>query len=139
MTLYSALEDLASRTLAALPSRLSRLLYLSGLRDARGRYSHWGLNLVHGEEETQRAAAQAHEQVVGEVLRTPLQELEPDAAQASRQAGTPEGVFLQEMQSRSDELMVPEMGPESHKHLSSVLLALSRLAHSKRAAIRRAS
>ena len=139
MTLYSALEDLASRTLMALPGRFSRLLYLAGLRDPRGRYSHWGMNLVHGEDEVQRAAAESHGQVVADVLRTPLQHLELDALHAAQLLGDPSEKILSDMQGDPSPLLTPDAAPETQKHFSSVLMALGRLAQAKRAPIGRAS
>ncbi len=139
MTLYSALEDLASRTLMALPGRFSRLLYLAGLRDLRGRYSHWGLNLMHGEEEVQRAAAESHGQVLADLLRTPLQNLELDAIHAARQHGQSSEKVLSDMQDNPSPLLAPDAGPETQKHFSSVLMALARLARAKHVPIGRAS
>ncbi len=139
MTFYSALEDFAGRTLAALPSRFVRLLYLAGLRDARGGYSHWGLNRIHGEAEMQKAAAESHRHVFADLLQTPLQDLESDAAHASRHQGSSPEKLLSALQQQEQTLLAPDLGPESRKHFSSVLLALARLAQAKSAPTRRAS
>ena len=43
MPLFSASEDFARRTLSAIPGLLSRLAYMTSLRDEQGNYCHWGL------------------------------------------------------------------------------------------------
>ena len=139
MTLYSAIEDLASRTLAALPGRFSRLLYLAGLRHSHGGYSHWGLNRVHGEQEMQRAVQEAHQRLFADVLQTPLQDLHSEVSRPGK-VGTesPERV-LSDLQARESELIAPGAGPESRSHFNSVLLALAHLIQAKNAPTRRAS
>ena len=47
MTLKSIAEDLQQRTLRAVAGFLGKLAYLAGLREADGRYVHWGLGRVH--------------------------------------------------------------------------------------------
>jgi hypothetical protein len=78
MTFFSADDDFVSRTLAAIPGRVARLLYLAGLRNNAGQYEHWGLTRTHGELPAQKAIAKAHTDAFLSVLRTPLAKLAAD-------------------------------------------------------------
>ena len=66
MTLLSALEDLLTKTLGALPGLFAKLEYLASLRED-GRYAHWGLTHVYGEVSATRALVDAHALVSSEV------------------------------------------------------------------------
>ena len=55
MTLKSALQDVKETTLAAVSGLLGKLAYLASLRRGQGRYEHWGMELVHGPESSERA------------------------------------------------------------------------------------
>ena len=75
MTLKSALQDVKETTLAAVSGLLGKLTYLASLRRAEGRYKHWGMELVHGPESSERALKAAHAEIVAGVLRAPLRSL----------------------------------------------------------------
>jgi hypothetical protein len=125
MALLTALDDLFNRTLTAIPGMLKRLEYLSSLR-LDGRYGHWGLARVYGEPAAQRALAEAHKCLVGEVLRTPLQLLVEDSEAACATEGRETPAYLQELTSRHSSLLPDETRrPATTRHLSSVLYALS--------------
>ncbi len=64
MTLKSALQDVKETTLAAVSGLLGKLAYLASLRRAQGRYEHWGMELVHGPESSERALKTAHAEIV---------------------------------------------------------------------------
>lgn len=73
------IEDFTSRTLAAIPSDLGRLLYLSTLRDlASGRYRHEGLAAVYSELAVHQALAYCHQELFARILEKPLESLEWD-------------------------------------------------------------
>ncbi len=56
-------DDLWRNTLSQIPSVFGRLVYLSSLCDPNtGRYQHYGLAQVFGEEEADRALRESHEQ-----------------------------------------------------------------------------
>ncbi len=129
MTLLSVLEDFLRNTLGAMPGRLAKLQYIAGLRDEKGRYSHWGLARVHGRKAAEPAIAEAHKMVVLDILRTPIQELaeEPPGQDGKR---------LAELGSMNDPEMVKRLQPEdlgggSARHFNSVLHALSKLARNR--------
>jgi hypothetical protein len=127
MTLKSALQDLKETTLSAVAGLLGKLCYLASLRQ-HGRYQHWGMESVHGTESAERALKMAHSDVLAGVLRTPIAALETDLEESSRASGIAGLEFVQEMQEHFDDLL-PSGRQESPagSHLSSVLVALSKL------------
>jgi hypothetical protein len=123
MTLKSALQDVKETTLAAVSGLLGKLVYLASLRRAQGRYEHWGMELVHGQES--RALKTAHTEVVAGVLRTPLASLVEDLGESSRGSGVPAQAYVERMRDRFEDLLPGErQDSPAASHLSSVLLAL---------------
>lgn len=140
MTLKSALQDVKETTLSAISGLLAKLSYLASLRRAHGRYQHWGMEIVHGQEPSEKALKAAHTEVVSSILRTPLPSLEQDLQESSRDSGTTAQEYAEMLRVRLGEL-VPEgrqNGPAS-AHLNSVLLALSNLEKNRERAIRSTS
>ena len=127
MTLKSVKEDLQVSTLRAVSGLLGKLEYFTSLRQEDGSYSHWGLARVHGEEAAQRALAEAHQENVSLILRTPMRNLLDDAQQSSIQNGTDQGRFLQHLEDCKVQTLPTKPGAGSRRHLSSVLRALSAL------------
>jgi hypothetical protein len=128
MTLKSALQDLKETTLAAVSGLLGKLVYLASLRRAQGRYEHWGMELVHGPESSERALKTAHAEIVAGVLRTPLASLAEDLEESSRAAGVAAQEYVEGMRSRFADLLPGErLDSPAASHLNSVLLALSSL------------
>jgi hypothetical protein len=128
MTLKSALQDVKETTLAAVSGLLGKLAYLASLRRAQGRYEHWGMELVHGPESSDRALKTAHTEIVAGVLRTPLASLMEDLAESSQGSGATAQAYVEGMRDRFEDLL-PGERPDSPaaSHLNSVLLALSSL------------
>ncbi|MGA2101234.1 MAG: hypothetical protein ABSG34_09045 [Candidatus Sulfotelmatobacter sp.] len=128
MTLKSALQDVKETTLAAVSGLLGKLAYLASLRRPQGRYEHWGLESVHGPESSERALKTAHVEVVTGVLRAPLATLVEDLGESSRGSGIAAHAFVEKMREDFDDLL-PAGRQESPaaSHLSSVLVALSKL------------
>ena len=124
MTLTSALEDLRSTTLKAVAGGLRRLEYLSGLKDAAGTYSHWGLAKVHGDLAAAKALAAEHRMVTSNLLTMPISYLLEDLDQSSQQAGMPALVYLERLRARGVELLPVEPSAGYAPHLSSALHAL---------------
>jgi hypothetical protein len=125
MTLKSALQDFKETTLAAVSGLLGKLGYLASLRRTRGRYAHWGMETVYGEEPSERALKTAHAEIVTGVLRTPLAALETDLEESSRGLGVEPAIYVEGLRARFEDLLPgePKDSPES-RHLNSVLLAL---------------
>jgi hypothetical protein len=131
-TLKSVKEDLQGSTLRAVSGLLGRLEYFTSLRQEDGSYSHWGLSRVHGEEAAQRALAEAHQENVSLILRTPMRNLLDDAQQSSIQTGTDQERFLQALEDRKAQTLPKDPSAGSRRHLSSVLRALSALVKTRR-------
>ena len=132
MTLKSALQDVKETTLAAVSGLLGKLAYLASLRRAQGRYQHWGMELIHGPESSERALKTAHAEVVAGVLRTPLESLVEDLEHSSVSNGVAPHAFVEKLREHFDDLL-PGERPDSPtaSHLNSVLLALSALEKSR--------
>ena len=128
MTLKSALQDLRETTLAAVRGALAKLAYLGSLRREQTNYQHWGLSQVHGAESSERALRTAHNEVLAEVLRTPLPSLVEDLRESSAISGTPAGVYAEELRGKLEQLLPEEQkNSPAATHLNSVLMALSSL------------
>ena len=73
------IEDFTSRTLAAIPGNMGRLLHVSLLRDpATGQYRHDGLAALYSEAAVHQALSYCHEELFSKVLETPLESQEWD-------------------------------------------------------------
>jgi len=132
MPLFSALEDLQMTTLKAIAGSLRRLEYLAHLRDKEGGYVHWGLARVYGDSHARRALADAHRALLSGILATPIRNLEKDVRESSEEAGLPPSVYLERLSNRTAQLLPPNPGAGSTRHLSSVLHALSSLLKSRK-------
>ena len=66
--------DVWKRTLDRIPSQFGKLVYLAELRnDNSGKYQHFGLAQLYGEDEANRVLRASHESVFGEWLTYPLE------------------------------------------------------------------
>jgi hypothetical protein len=128
MTLKSALQDVKETTLAAVSGLLGKLAYLASLRRAQGRYEHWGMELVHGSESSERALRTAHGEIVAGILRAPMEALVADLDESSRGSGVAAQTYVEGMRNRFEDLLPGErQDSPAAAHLNSVLLALSSL------------
>jgi hypothetical protein len=135
MRLLSASEDLAVRTLENVAGTLGKLLYLSGLRDSSGRYSHWGLAQVYGEVESQTAIRDAHKSALREILRKPVRELWKEMGEIS--LADQEGPIPELKRELWQQLLPQGSSRISKSHFNSVLRALAELDHSRKQASNR--
>ena len=127
MPLFSALEDLQSTTLKAIKGSLRRLEYFARLRGKDGAYSHWGLSRVYGDLRARRALADAHRAELSAILGTSLRRLEQDVKNSSEEAGVTPDKYLDRLSAITSELLPPNPGAGSSRHLNSVLHALASL------------
>lgn len=140
MTLKSAFQDLKETTLAAVSGLLGKLAYLASLRRERGRYEHWGMETVHGEEASERALKAAHAEIVTGVLRTPLPAMVEDLQQSSASSGVAPREYVEKMRGQFDDLLPADRkDTPSAAHLNSVLVALSSLEKNRAPATRSTS
>jgi hypothetical protein len=133
MRLKSALEDFKTNTLSAVPGLLGRLSYVGRLHDGsgtgNGRYDHWGLAKVYGDEAAQSAIVASHRALLSEVLKKPLAALLKDALASSSNEHLTEREFLASLTLTHS---VPRpLSPAALAHLRSVLNALSALVESR--------
>jgi hypothetical protein len=126
MTLITASEDLTTNTLSALSGLLTKLEYLSALRE-KGRYAHWGLIRVYGEVAATHALADAHAMVSAEVLRTPLSQLLRDTEAGCQVKKRELAEFLAVLSQQESALLPDQPSGGSTRHFNSVLQALSSL------------
>jgi hypothetical protein len=140
MSLKSALQDIKETTLSAVSGLLGKLSYLASLRGAQGRYQHWGMELVHGAESSERAMRQAHAEVMAKVLRTPLPSLAEDLKQSSQASGIAGLEYVEKMRGNFEDLL-PEgrQNTPASSHLNSILVALSSLERNRGRATRSTS
>lgn len=136
MPFRSALEDFEETTLDAISGVFAKLHYLGTLHDGEGKYSHWGMERVHGAEVAERAIRSSHVAVVTRVLRTPLRVLMEDVRSSASKLQLPASEFVRTL-NRSPQLVLPERSTAaSRKHLMAVLHALLALVESQERASR---
>ena len=137
MTLKSALQDIKDTTLSAVAGLLGKLDYLASLRHKQGRYAHWGMESIYGAEASERALKSAHAEILKVVLRTPLSLLEQDLEVSCLDRGIGPKDYVEHMRGQFNDLL-PEgrLDSPASDHLSSVLLALSRLEKNRERATR---
>lgn len=131
MRLKSALEDFEANTLGAVPGLLGRLSYLGRLHDGEGtgtgRYEHWGLARVYGDDAAQSAIRASHRVLLSEVLKKPLAVLLKDVPASCANEHLTESEFLAALAQSSPK----PLSPAARAHLGSVLSALSALVESR--------
>ena len=131
MRLKSAIEDFEANTLGAVPGLLGRLSYVGRLRDGdatgHGRYEHWGLAKVYGDDAAQCAIRASHRALVSDVLKKPLAVLLKDVPESSSNEHLTEKEFLASLMQSPPK----PLSPAALAHLRSVLSALSALVESR--------
>ncbi len=127
MRLKSALEDFEANTLGAVLGLLGRLSYVGRLHDGKGtgtgRYEHWGLARVYGDDAAQSAIRASHRVLLSEVLKKPLAVLLKDVPASCANEHLTESEFLAALAQSSPK----PLSPAVRAHLASVLSALSAL------------
>lgn len=127
MRLKSAREDFETNTLSAVPGLLGRLSYVGRLHDGKGKYEHWGLAKVYGDDAAQCAISASHRILLSDVLKKPLAVLLKDALASCSNEHLTEKELLVMLEKSSP----THLSPAARAHLESVLSALSALVESR--------
>src|SRR5262249_32342193 len=135
----SALEDLLDRTLQAVSGLWGKFHYVSGLRDAVGRYEHWGFVRTHGELSAQAAFAKAHSDLFSQILRAPLAELLEDIELAAGKMSVTTDEFIKRIRGAAWQAIPQNPAGGTRAHFNSVLDALSLVHMARKNSIRRAA
>ena len=123
MTLLSIKDDLLQRTLANIPGVLGKLDYVAELREG-GKYTHWGLARIYGEEVLQRTMGEVHRGLFLQVLRTPLRQLLEEVKGAAAAQRSDARQYLEALSQDARLLIPPNLGGGSAAHFNSVVAAL---------------
>lgn len=123
MTLLAIKDDFIERTLAKVPGVLGKLGYVAELRES-GRYVHWGLERIYGEEGMQRTVGDVHRGLFLQVLRTPLRQLMEDATRSAAAQRSDVRSYLEGILKHPHALVPPHLGGGSVAHFNSVVAAL---------------
>lgn len=123
VTLLPIKDDFFQRTLANVPGVLGKLDYVAELRE-NGRYVHWGLERIYGEEGMQRAVAEVHRGLFLQVLRTPLRQLLEDATRSAAAQRSDIRHYLGAILRDPRSLVPVSLGGGSEAHFNSVVAAL---------------
>jgi len=92
-----------------------------------GRYDHWGLARVYGEDAAQSAIRASHRVLLSEVLKKPLAVLLKDVPASCAKEHLTESEFLSALAQSSPK----PLSPAARAHLGSVLSALSALVENR--------
>jgi hypothetical protein len=139
MTLYSAAEDFAVRTLSCVPGTLGKLRYVGALRKPDGTYEHWGLERTFGEKPARDAIESSHRELMLKLLRMPLREVMEDAVLSASAEDMKVSEYVEQLRREANLLVPADAGGGSVPHFSSILQALGSLAPSYMVANRQAS
>ncbi len=139
MSVFSVAEDFSLNTLGPISGLWGKLRYVASLRQADGRYEHWGLARKYSENVAQQAILDAHRELALQVLRTPLRALLEETAHAAEQGAVPLQDFVALLSGDGDALFPAEFRGGSANHFMTVLESLSYLAPTYKGASRQAS
>lgn len=126
--MFTAREDFEQNTLNSVPGTLGKLEYLAQLREENGRYFHWGLARLHGDEAAGATLEQVHLSQFLALLRAPLPQLWDEIQQAAETHQVEAREYVRALLQLGRALVPSVTGGGSYRHFSSVLQALSALA-----------
>jgi hypothetical protein len=106
-------------------STLAQLEYLANSREADGKYCHWGLARMYGDETLQQSMSEVHSSVFVDVLRKPIPELAEEIVPL--QSAPPDGL-IRTLSEKFKAASPQNQGGGCESHLKMVLYVLSCLA-----------
>ena len=83
-------DDFKKYTLDALPTLVEKVAYISSLLNGEGRYAHWGLSRIFGEQRAQKAIRTVHSDLALELARLPIRSLYGEYSVAAERSPRPE-------------------------------------------------
>ena len=131
----SAFEDFMHRTMNVLQGVWSKLNYIRELRDGEGKYKHWGLAQVHGEDATQKAIADTHSALYLQLLSTPLPELFEQLALSADDADCSSRELAEQLYQERRRITPDDLRGGAPEHLKSVLLITDLLSKYSKASL----
>jgi len=123
VTLLPIKDDFLERTLIKIPGVMGKLDYVAELRQ-NGKYVHWGLARVYGEDVLQRTLAEVHRGLFLQVLRTPLRQLMEDVRRSAAAEHSDLKQYLEARLRDARSLAPPNLGGGSEAHFNSIVAAL---------------
>jgi len=112
-------------------STLARLEYMANSREPDGKYSHWGLARMYGDEMLQQSMSEVHSSVFVEVLRKPIPELANEVAGQEREDDRASAVLVQALSERLTAASPQRQEGGCEAHLKMILYVLSCLAQKR--------
>jgi len=73
--LLNVAENFKRYTLKALPTLLAKIAYISSLQNSEGRYRHWGLSRLFGDQRAQKGIAAVHSELAMNLIRVPIRSI----------------------------------------------------------------
>ncbi len=132
MRIISAIDDFMERSVRSVDGALEKLRFVARLRKSseQSSYEHWGMSKTYGEQEANKAMAEAHSRVWIDILRTPIQNLESDVrgTKYAQQVGSER--YLNELAEEA-KAMPANLKGGSKRHFGLVLKTLRMLVQGK--------
>lgn len=86
----NAVEDFKKYTLRSMPTLVEKLAYVSSLQREEGRYVHWGLSRIFGDQRAQKAIRAVHSELALEMARAPIRTLYQEYRTSAKHTQYPE-------------------------------------------------
>jgi hypothetical protein len=112
-------------------STLAQLEYMASSRESDGKYCHWGLARMYGDETLQQSMGEVHSSVFVDVLRKPIPELADEVARTARENAAAPDVFVRALSERFKAASPENQEGGCEEHLKMILYVLSCLAQER--------
>jgi hypothetical protein len=109
-------------------STLARLEYLANSREPDGKYCHWGLARMYGNETLQQSMSEVHSAVFIDVLRKPIPDLADEIGRSAQETAAPPDGLIRTLSEKFKAVSPQNQEGGCESHLKMVLYVLSCLA-----------